>query len=128
MPRVARATTEKVVVATRRSTRSRTIVNYTSQLAVEEPEEVMDPGSKSPLTDLESEGVAEIPPKRKRRRTKVTEPVVYDIPPVETKTSKFKGKSGNPGSRAESPAYNCLTPRSIGIRAFHMADATYLVN
>ena len=54
----------------------------------------MDPGTESPLTELESEGSAEPPPKKKRgRRVKVTEPVVYHIPPVETKTTTFKGTS-----------------------------------
>lgn len=97
MPRVARVATETVVAPTRRSGRSRTVVNYASQMVVEEDEEVMDPGSESPLTDLESEGAAERPRKQKRRRrVKVAEPAVYNIPSVETKTSTFKGKSGGP--------------------------------
>ena len=99
MPRVARVATETIMATTRRSGRPRTIVNYANQMAVEEHEEVMDPGSESPLTDLESEGPAEPPPKRKRRRAKVVQPVVYDIPPVETKASTFRGKDGDPISR-----------------------------
>lgn len=95
MPRVAKATTGITGVATRRSSRARTAVNYASQVAVGEPEEPTDLGSESPLTDLESEGSAEPPPREKRRRkAKVVEPVVYDIPPVETKTSTFKGMNG----------------------------------
>lgn len=97
MPRAARVTTETAVAATRRSGRARTAVNYASQIAVEEHEKAMDPGSESPLTDLESEGATEPPPKKKRRRrAKAVEPVVYDIPHVETKMSAFKGRSGGP--------------------------------
>ena len=96
MQRVARITAETAVAATRRSGRARTAVNYASQMAVEEHEEAMDPGSESPLTDLESEGATEPAPKKKRRRVKVVEPVVYDIPHVETKMSAFKGRSGGP--------------------------------
>lgn len=52
----------------------------------------MDLGTESPLTDLEPEESAEPPPKKKRRkRVKAIEPVVYDIPPVETKMATFKG-------------------------------------
>jgi len=95
MVRVARVSTETFEVTTRRSARARTVVNYASQVAAEEHEESTDPGSESPLTDLESEGAAEPPPRKKRRRrAKVVEPVVYDIPPVETKTNTFKGTSG----------------------------------
>jgi hypothetical protein len=118
MPRVARATTEIAVATTRRSGRPRTVVNYASQMAVEE-HEVVDPDPESPLTDLESEGAAEPPPKRKRRRrVKVLEPVVYDIPPVETKTSTFKGRSGDPSFTRDHRVYKCSAPRSIGIRTF----------
>jgi len=80
----------------------RNAVNYASQDALEEHEEVMDLGGESPLTDLESEEGVKSPPKRKRRRVKPTEPVVYDIPPVETKKSAFKGKNGDPNSGAFS--------------------------
>ena len=100
MPRVARVAAETVAATARRSGRPRTVANYASQTAVEEHKEVLDLGFESPLTDLESEGAVEPPPKRKRRRVKVAEPVVHDIPPVETKTSAFKGKSGDPISRA----------------------------
>ena len=102
MPRVARVAAETVAATARRSGRTRTVANYASQTAIEEHEEVMDPGFESPLTDLESEGAVVPPPKRKRRRVKIAEPVVYDIPPVETKTSTFKGKNGEPISGAIS--------------------------
>jgi len=128
MPRAARVTTETAVATTRRSGRPRTVVNYASQMAVEEPEGVIDPGSESPLTDLESEGAAEPPPKRKRRRrVKVAEPVVYDIPPVETKSSTFKGESGVQ-IHVRYRAYEYFTPRSIGIRTFHMVGMAYVAN
>ena len=95
MPRIARATAETPEAPTRESGRLRTVVNQAIQAAVEGPEELMDLGFESPLTDLESEGDTEPPPPKKRRRkAKVAEPVVYDIPPVETKTSTFKGERG----------------------------------
>jgi UV DNA damage endonuclease len=92
MPHIAKVTTGKVEVAPRRSSRTRTIVNYSSQVAIEEHEEPADLGTESPLTDLEPEETAEPAPKKKRKRmVKVIEPVVYNIPPVETKTTTFKG-------------------------------------
>lgn len=92
MPRVARVSTEATGVTTRTLGRAQTVVNHASQTTARGP---TDSGSESPLTDLESEADTEPPPPKKRRRKgKVAEPVVYDIPPVETKTSTFKGKSG----------------------------------
>lgn len=73
----------------------RTAVDYVGQVAIEEHEGPMDLGAESPLTDLESEETAEpLPKKKRRRRVKVVEPVVYDISPVETKTTSFKGTNG----------------------------------
>ena len=47
---------------------------------------------ESPLTNLDGE---EAPVKKKRaRRKKVTEPIVYDIPPVERKETKYTGRLG----------------------------------
>jgi len=93
MPHVSGITPETTEVTTRKSGRARTVVNHASRVAVKGPEEAVDLGFESPLTDLESEGDAEPPPPKKRRRkAKVAEPVVYDIPPVKTKTSTFKGK------------------------------------
>ena len=94
MPRAARVTTGTVGVTPRRSGRTRAFVNYADESIAEKRKESMDPDTESPLTELESEGSAEPPPKKKRgRRVKVTEPVVYHIPPVETKTTTFKGTS-----------------------------------
>lgn len=125
MPHVARITAKATEVTTsRRSGRLRTVVNYAGQAAVKGPEEPMDPGSESPLTDLESGGDTEPPPPKKRRRkARVAEPVVYDIPPVETKTSTFKGKC-----RVKICARTNLhlTPRSFGIRTFHKVDITFI--
>ncbi|KAI0634612.1 UV-endonuclease UvdE-domain-containing protein [Trametes polyzona] len=60
-----------------------------------------DDGFESPLTELGDDGPAAdgeeepVSPKKKRtRRKKNAEPVVYDIPPVETKTTTFKGRLG----------------------------------
>jgi hypothetical protein len=51
-----------------------------------------DSGSESELTELEDEQLdLPHPPKKRRRKTKVTEPVVYDIPPVESKMTTFRG-------------------------------------
>jgi hypothetical protein len=95
MPRVARITAGTVEVAPRRSGRTRTVVNYAAGVTAGEHEEPVDPGAESPLTDLGPEGSTEPPPKKKRRRrAKATEPVVYDIPAVETKTTTFKGMGG----------------------------------
>lgn len=92
MPSIARVTTGAVEVTPRRSGRTRTAVNYARLVAVEEHERPMDPGAESPLTDLESEEITEPSPKKKqKRRAKVMDPVVYDIPPVEIKTTSFKG-------------------------------------
>ena len=92
MPRAARVTTGTVGVTPRRSGRTRAFVNYAGESIAKKRKESMDPGTESPLTELESEGSVEPPPKKKRgRRAKVTEPVVYHIPPVETKTTSFKG-------------------------------------
>lgn len=97
MPRAARIATEAVVTANRRSGRSRNVVNYASQTAVEEHEETMDLSFEGPLTDLDSEGTTEPPQKRRqRRRAAATEPIVYDIPPVKTKASTFKGENEDP--------------------------------
>jgi len=125
MPRVARTTADTTEVTTRRSGRSRAVVNYASQVAIEEPGETTDPGSESPLTDLESEGEADTkpPPPKKRRKVKVAVPVVYDIPPVETKTSTFKGKKGV-NIYMRTPVHKHLISRSLGIRRFHEVDTT----
>ncbi|KAI0658056.1 UV-endonuclease UvdE-domain-containing protein [Cubamyces menziesii] len=83
------------------SARKRRKVVYTEELLGEdeidgtgEPKD--DAGFESPLTELDDDPpVEEEAPKKKRtRRKKNPEPVVYDIPPVETKTSTFKGRLG----------------------------------
>ena len=63
------------------------------------PEEDEQPGKAEEdafdgaLTDLEDEPteVTASPKKKRQRRKKADEPVVYDIPPVETKETTFKG-------------------------------------
>ncbi|KAH9077821.1 UV-endonuclease UvdE [Lactarius deliciosus] len=52
--------------------------------------------SESPLTELESEDQQQpqSPPRKRRRKTKVVEPVVYDIPPVESRTTTYRGRLG----------------------------------
>ncbi|KAI0649749.1 UV-endonuclease UvdE [Trametes meyenii] len=51
---------------------------------------------ESPLTELDDETEANKSPSKKKRtrKKKNTEPVVYDIPPVETKETTFKGRLG----------------------------------
>ncbi|KAH9993331.1 UV-endonuclease UvdE-domain-containing protein [Russula compacta] len=51
------------------------------------------PREESPLTELEDDQPA-LPPKKRRRKTKAIEPVVYDIPPVESKTTTYRGRLG----------------------------------
>ncbi|KZT08073.1 UV-endonuclease UvdE [Laetiporus sulphureus 93-53] len=52
-------------------------------------------GEESPLTELEDDVEAVISIKKKRqRRKKQIEPVVYDIPPVEGKETRFTGRLG----------------------------------
>ncbi|KAI0329819.1 UvdE-domain-containing protein [Cubamyces sp. BRFM 1775] len=51
-----------------------------------------DGGFESPLTELDDDPpVEEETPKRRKKNA---EPVIYDIPPVETKPSTFKGRLG----------------------------------
>ncbi|KAH9022165.1 UV-endonuclease UvdE [Lactarius pseudohatsudake] len=52
--------------------------------------------SESPLTELESEDQQQpqSPPRKRRRETKVVEPVVYAIPPVESRTTTYRGRLG----------------------------------
>ena len=86
----------------------------------EEREE--DLGSESPLTELEDEQPSSpSPPKKRRRKTKVVEPVVYDIPPVESKMTTFRGivftktvrRVVGAGLRIHSPH---VASRSVGLR------------
>lgn len=96
----------------------RSVVNYAHQTLAEEDKGSMDLGNESPLTDLESEETAEPPAKKKRRRKmKVPEPVVYNIPPVETKTTSFKGKDGV--LTLPWPQINKQPFRSFRICTFH---------
>ncbi|KAH9848153.1 UV-endonuclease UvdE-domain-containing protein [Lenzites betulinus] len=85
----------------RMSARKKRKVDYTEGLLAGEEEYELPQGSKtdtgfeSPLTDLEEDPVVEEEaPKKRTRKKKLTEPVVYDIPPVETKTTTFKGRLG----------------------------------
>jgi hypothetical protein len=50
----------------------------------------VDEGEDSPLTDLDDDQPVS-PPKKRRRKAKVVEPVVYDILPVESKTTTYRG-------------------------------------
>jgi len=118
MPRVAMVTTETTEVTTKKSGRAQTVANQAGQVAVKGPEEPVDLGFESPLTDLESEGDAEPPPPKKRRRkAKVAEPVVYDIPPVETKSCTFKGKGGSTHTREPQFTNICFLGRLGYVRS-----------
>ena len=75
----------------RSSTRRKKKVVYTEEVQDAEGEKPeADEAFDGPLTDIDDEP-AEKSPKKRRRRTKTQEPVVYDIPPVETKSTDFKG-------------------------------------
>ena len=67
------------------SARARKPVSYAGQEAINEDDTNT---AESPLTEFE-----DVPktPAKKRRQTKNAEPAVYDIPPVETKETSFKG-------------------------------------
>ena len=70
----------------RTSSRVKKAVSYT------EPKETAIEGDESPLTELEDEeDELEKSSKKRKRRKKNSEPEVYVIPPVETKTTNFKG-------------------------------------
>ena len=74
------------------STRKKKTVVYTEEV-VQGVDELLDDAFDGPLTDLEEDEAEEASPKKKRRsRKKVEEPIVYDIPPVETKETNFKGE------------------------------------
>ena len=84
---------EAAVLARRTSTRKKKAVVYTEDV-LQEASDAEDDVFDGPLTELEEDGqVDEKPtPKKKRRiRKKATEPIVYDIPPVETLETTFKG-------------------------------------
>ncbi|THH21408.1 hypothetical protein EW146_g129 [Bondarzewia mesenterica] len=51
----------------------------------------VDSGLETPLTEPDE---AVSPPKKRRRKTKKSEPVVYDIPTYEPKTTTYKGRLG----------------------------------
>ncbi|KAH9925003.1 UV-endonuclease UvdE [Epithele typhae] len=84
------------------SPRSKKMVVYTEENATDEevPGLAVLPSLdafEGPLSELDEDPGDKAPPKKKRqrrRRRKNDEPVVYDIPPVETKTTTFKGRLG----------------------------------
>ncbi|KAI0943504.1 hypothetical protein AcW1_002653 [Taiwanofungus camphoratus] len=71
-------------------------------------ESISNVADESPLTELESETCKAETTVKRRRGKKDAEPVVYDIPPVERKTTNFKGRLGyaclNTILRARKPA------------------------
>ncbi|TFK86218.1 UV-endonuclease UvdE [Polyporus arcularius HHB13444] len=77
----------------RTSTRKKTKVVYTEEVQ-DAVEGEQDDAFDGPLTDPDDELAEEKLPKKRKRRTKTQEPVVYDIPPVETKITNFKGRLG----------------------------------
>ncbi|KAI0078030.1 UV-endonuclease UvdE [Panus rudis PR-1116 ss-1] len=90
---VTDSTAQEEPATPRKSGRAKKKVSYTeAPIAVDD---AVDPGNESPLTDLDVESVEEPKsPTKKRRKRKPSEPVVYDIPPVEAKTTTFKGRLG----------------------------------
>ncbi|KAI0719762.1 UV-endonuclease UvdE-domain-containing protein [Cerioporus squamosus] len=93
----------------RTSTRRKKMVVYTEEVQ-EEDEKEEDDAFDGPLTDLDDEP-AEKSPKKKWRRTKVQEPVVYDIPPVETKTTNFR--AGRLGYACLNTVLRALKPEPV---------------
>ncbi|KAI8989013.1 UV-endonuclease UvdE-domain-containing protein [Trametes punicea] len=98
-PAIVSSPEEAQALIRRFSTRKKRKVVYTEEVVAEgdDAEDVEnDAGFESPLTELDDEAAAEevVPKKKRTRRKKDIEPVVYDIPPVETKTTTFKGRLG----------------------------------
>lgn len=99
----------ETVSSSRRSTRTRK-----KAILVKPPPDIVDLGYESPLTELDDDEASlepKAPSKKRRRRKKDVEPIVYDIPPVETKETTFKGNT------IVSALVSSLTEqiRSIGI-------------
>ncbi|KAG8908806.1 hypothetical protein FRB99_003044 [Tulasnella sp. 403] len=95
------ATTTKVVVSQAAASSSTSLFDGESDLTEEESEEVKQSAKKrktrakkvkSTVVEEDEVVVAEKSPRK--RRTKVIEPVVYDIPDVERKETTFKGRLG----------------------------------
>ncbi|CDO70055.1 hypothetical protein BN946_scf184601.g8 [Trametes cinnabarina] len=100
-PAIVSSPEEARALIRRVSSRKKRKVIYTEEDVVGFDEEAddlkADTGFESPLTELDEDVPAEDdPPKKKRaaRRKKNAEPIVYDIPPVETKVTTFKGRLG----------------------------------
>ena len=84
---------EASVLIRRSSTRKTKAVNYAEDRTQETDGQAED-AFDGPLTELEEDELVDedpAPKKKKRTRRKVLEPVVYDIPPVETIETSFKG-------------------------------------
>ena len=87
----------------RSSTRKKKAVDHAEDRTQETDGQAED-AFDGPLTELEEDELVDEDPapkkkKKKRTRKKVLEPVVYDIPPVETMETSFKGASSlRPGA------------------------------
>jgi hypothetical protein len=57
---------------------------------IQDRKKLDEKGEESPLTDLDDDQPVS-PPKKRQRKAKVVEPVVYDILPVESKTTTYQG-------------------------------------
>ncbi|PIL28869.1 hypothetical protein GSI_08915 [Ganoderma sinense ZZ0214-1] len=82
---------EAGVLIRRSSTRRKKVVDYAEDKSQE------DGALDGPLTELEEDELVDeepAPKKKRRTRKKVVEPVIYDIPPVDTKETSFKGRLG----------------------------------
>ncbi|KAI9060043.1 UV-endonuclease UvdE [Trametes sanguinea] len=100
-PAIVSSPEEARALIRRVSARKKRKVTYTAEAIDGLDEEAVDLKAdarfESPLTELDEDVPAEEEaPKKKRaaRRKKNTEPVIYDIPPVETKTTTFNGRLG----------------------------------
>ncbi|KAI0786945.1 UV-endonuclease UvdE-domain-containing protein [Abortiporus biennis] len=96
---VTRIATESQLLeptARRVSKRTKKAVSYVESVPAEES--IPDNDYESPLTDLDelgqNEDLEKSTPKKRKRRQKITEPVIYEIPPVERKETNFKGRLG----------------------------------
>lgn len=113
----------------RTSTRKKMKVVYTEEVQ-DADEAEQDDAFDGPLTDLDDAPAEEKLPKKRKRRTKTQEPVVYDIPPVETKITNFKGMSFVAysdifASRRTRTAWICMSEHCV---ARHEARAGVLLS
>ena len=107
----------------RASARIKAAQTKSSNLQQEREEDL---GFESPLTELEDElPPSPSPPKKRRRKTKVVEPVVYDIPAVESKMTTFRGIVSKIARRVVGAGLRIHSPH-VASRSVRLRESSYL--